>query len=117
MTQTKEKWWWPPVNDLSEAVDASNKGVWAAGVVAAITFAILIFSQITSSSVVGVDAWAIVDVIFFGLIAWGIYRRSRICAVLGLFLFIVGKILQLAAFGLGLVGLGIAGFFVVLFLV
>lgn len=103
--------------DLSEAINASNKGVWSAAIVAELTFALATISVLVSADLRGFSAWSYVDAVIFGLIAWGIYRRSRICSILGLLLFIVEKILQLAESGLGMIGMGIAGFFVVLFVI
>ncbi|HJS51053.1 MAG TPA: hypothetical protein VJ781_04065 [Pyrinomonadaceae bacterium] len=114
---SNEKWYWPTIVDLPGAIAASNKGVWAAGIVAAITFIVATMSLLLGQAVGGFDPWSYIDAVLFGLIAWGTYRRSRICAVTGLVLFIIEKAFQLVAFGLGILGLGVAGFFVVLFVI
>jgi hypothetical protein len=114
---SREKWYWPTISDLPDAVVASNKGVWAAGIVAGITFIITTLSLFLRQGVAGIDAWSYIDAIVFGLIAWGISRRSRICAVSGLVLFAIEKVIQLAKYGLGILGLAVAGFFIVLFVV
>lgn len=111
------KWYWPATSDLPSAIAASNNGVWAAGTVSALTTVISAASLVLSEDVAGIGAWGFIDALVFGGIAFGIYRRSRFCAVAGLALFLIEKILQLAAFGLGILGLGVAGFFVVLFLI
>jgi serine/threonine-protein kinase len=43
--------------------------------------------------VLGFSAWELSDVAFIGGMAYGIYRRSRICAVLMLLYFIASKII------------------------
>lgn len=112
-----EKWYWPTIVDLPSAIAASNKGVWAAGTVAALTAVVASVSLWRSDSIAGVDAWGFIDAFLFGAIGIGIYWRSRICAVAGLVLFIIEKIFQLAAIGLGILGMGVAGFLIVLFLI
>lgn len=89
----------------------------AAGTVAVLTGLIATASLVLSEDVAGVGVWGFIDAALFGGIAFGIYLRNRVCAVAGLLLFIIEKILQLAAFGLGVIGIGIAGFFIVLFLI
>lgn len=102
----KEKWYWPTIIDLSSAINASNKGVWASVIVVVITGVIAATSLVLAEHVAGVGVWGFIDAAVFGAIAFGIRRRSRICAVAGLVLFILEKILQLAAFGLGIRGIG-----------
>lgn len=113
----REKWYWPTIVDLPGAIAASNKGVWAAGIVAVLTFMVATVSLFLDQDAIGINPWSYVDAVVFGLIAWGIHRRSRICAVAGLVLFAVEKIIQLATFGLGILGMGVAGFFLVLFVI
>ncbi len=112
-----EKWYWPTIVDLPSAIAASNKGVWAAGCVAVLTGLIALASILLPEKLAGLTLWSMLDAVVFGGIAIGIYRRSRICAVAALVLFILEKILQLAESGLGILGIGIAGFFIVLFLI
>jgi hypothetical protein len=38
------------------------------------------------------DGWALVDAAIFGLIAWGIYRMSRVAAIAGLIFYIAERI-------------------------
>jgi hypothetical protein len=90
------KWYWPAVDDVRGAKAASDQGFWGAVVVAGFTALVATISLITRSSVGGIDALAYIDAIIFGVIAFGIRRRSRIAAVAGLSLFIVEKLFQLA---------------------
>lgn len=113
----KEKWYWPTIVDLPSAVAASNKGVWAAGLVAVFTILTTVLRPILLGHDTEIGAWPFLDAAIFGGLALGIYRRSRICAVTGLALFIVETILKSAVTGLGAIGSGIAGFFIVLFLI
>lgn len=82
-----------------------------------LTGLIALASILLPEKLAGLTLWSMLDAVVFGGIAIGIYRRSRICAVAALVLFILEKILQLAESGLGILGIGIAGFFIVLFLI
>lgn len=116
-SESREKWYWPTIVDRQGAIEASNKGVWASLFISVVTFILATASLIFSESFGGYDAWSLIDAAIYGLIAWGIHRRSRICAVAGPVLFVVDKVVQHAAFGLGMLGIAVAGFFVALFIV
>jgi serine/threonine-protein kinase len=47
----------------------------------------------------GFDSWGYIDVILVALLAFGIYKKSRFCAVAILIYFVGGIILKLAIFG------------------
>ncbi len=46
-----------------------------------------------------IDGWALVDAAIFGIIAWGIYRMSRVAAVAGLVGYSLEKIYMQATLG------------------
>ena len=58
----KEKWYWPTIVDLPSAMAASNKGVWAAGIVAALTFVAATAAFVMSKQVLGLDLSSYVTV-------------------------------------------------------
>ncbi len=68
------------------------KTAWVAGIVSGvITLAVTLFSM-TGRRLFGFNAWALFDVaLIFGL-AFGIYRKSRVCAVVMLAYFVLSKI-------------------------
>ena len=78
----------PQVTDLESAADAAKQGVWAAGIVAAVTTTIALISLTTGTSVMGLDGMALLDGSAFALIAWGIHRKSRVASVSGLLLYL-----------------------------
>jgi len=85
---------WPRITDLASASAASDLGFWAAVAVAAITAVFATIALVANTDILAINAWAYIDAVLFGLIAWRIKRRSRVFAVAGLCLFIVEKIVQ-----------------------
>jgi hypothetical protein len=89
-------WFWPPVDSLDAAKEAAKQGAIAAALVAGITAIVAILSlfglEITS-------LWALVDAALFALIAFGIYKLSRVAAVLGLLLYLWEQISQILITG------------------
>ena len=76
---------WPTIIDKVTAKKTSRHGVWAAGFVSVATAIMARFGQIVSRA-------PFIDAILFAIIAFGIYRMSKIAAVAGLVLFIVVRI-------------------------
>lgn len=80
---------YPQVTDLQSAEAAAKQGVWAAGIVAVVTTFIALISLTSGTSVLGLDGFAILDGVLFGLIAWGIHRKSRAASIAGLLLYLL----------------------------
>jgi len=76
------------VNDALRKI----KTAWVAGIVSGvITLAVTLLS-ITGTRLFGFNAWSFLDVaLIFGL-TFGIYRKSRVCAVVMLVYFVLSKI-------------------------
>lgn len=74
------------------------KGAWIAGCVSAgITLLFVLISLGAGSAIMGINGWAFVDIgIILGL-AYGVYRKSRTCAVLLFLFFLLEKIAMLAS--------------------
>jgi len=91
-TKTDSRWrgLWPEVEDLETARSASRQGMWAAVIVAVLTAIVAAFGFL------GADASAFIDAVLFGLIAFGIYRVSRVAAVAGLLLFVLERVMMFA---------------------
>jgi hypothetical protein len=85
-------WFWPAVDTIGAAQDAAKLGAYTAAIVAGITalFAILSLFGVEITSI-----WALVDAGLFALIAFGIYKMSRVAAVAGLLLYLWGQLSQL----------------------
>jgi hypothetical protein len=83
----------PTIVTLSDAQKTGRQGTWAACFLAGI------MSLIALASILGRlpdnfprDGWMLIDAAIFGLIAWGIYRMSRVAAISGLVLYIIERI-------------------------
>ncbi len=81
--------WWPSVADQKGAKKAAKEGAGAAVVVAAITTLFSVLALFDIRLLPGYSAWSFVDAALFALVAWRIYKMSRVWAVVGLLLYIV----------------------------
>ena len=92
----KANFLWPSISDLPSAIRASDQAFWAAVVVAGATASLATLSLTIGKAIASYDASAFIDAALFAIVAWRIKRRSRPWAVVGLVLFLVEKILQVA---------------------
>jgi hypothetical protein len=85
-------WFWPAVDTMDAAKEAAKQGAFTAAIVSGITaiFAILSLFGVGDTSIS-----ALTDAGLFALIAFGIYRMSRVAAVVGLLLYLWGQLSQL----------------------
>jgi len=90
-TEDMKRKYWPEITDLDIARKVALQGVWAALFVAGVT-ALFATLAILGHPVAGVDALAFVEVVIFGVLAIGIWRMSRVAALLALILFVLEKI-------------------------
>ena len=96
---SKRNFFWPEVDTIENAKAASRTGAWAAIFVAAMTgiAAILSYLGIQVFGQVKITMWSLIDCALFIVIAWGLFRYSRVAAVIGLFLYIAERIDMLAS--------------------
>lgn len=89
-------WFWPKIIDVQSARKARIEGIWVACFCAFVTsiLAIMNLFNIETKKWVGMDVSVegLLDVLLFLLVAWGIYKFSRIAAVAGLVLYLYGTI-------------------------
>jgi len=88
--------WWPSTDTLEHAKSASRYGVWAAGIVAAITAIVATIALVSGSAFAGIDAWSYLDAVLFAAITFGIYKLSRFAAVAGLVLYVLESLYAMA---------------------
>ena len=100
--ETFKQQWWPKLDTLKSARKATMLGVYAAGVTIVLTLLVLFIAP----QYLGADAMftVVVGVAIYGAIGFFIWRNSRIAAVLGLVVFVLDKLVQLAQGGLGNAG-------------
>ena len=76
------------------------RNAWVAGSVSgSITLAIVLFS-VAGVQILGFSAWEFLDVAFVFGLAFGIYKKSRTCAIVMLLYFAVSKVLIISENGL-----------------
>jgi hypothetical protein len=87
------------VTDLESARSAGKQGAFAAffGAGATALFAAIAMANPQAMQDIGIDAWAFLDAGLFLGLGIGIWRMSRVCAVLGLTFFLVEKLFMFAS--------------------
>lgn len=87
---------WPAVDTLEAAKSTAKLGGVTAAIVAVVTAIVAILSLF---GVEFASIWALIDAGLFALISFGIFKMSRIAAVLGLLLYLWGQITQMLSTG------------------
>jgi len=70
------------------------KSAWIAGLISIGITLILILVSFYGTSILGINAWALIDVGLMAGLTYGVYRKSRTCAVLLLAFFVLSKIMM-----------------------
>lgn len=79
--------------DVPEEVLKKIRNAWVVGAICGVVTLAVVALAIAGTSILGYSAWELFDVaLIFGL-TYGIYRKSRTCAVLMLVYFVASKIL------------------------
>jgi len=68
------------------------KSGWIAGLISMGITLIFVLWSFVGTPIMGIDAWALVDVGLMAGLSYGVYKKSRTCAVLLLAFFVIGKI-------------------------
>ena len=79
--------------DVPEAIRKKIRYAWLAGLTSIAVTTILIIVSISGTNIMGLDASSFIDVGLMSVFTFGIYRNSRVCAILMLLLFLANKIL------------------------
>jgi len=85
---------WPAVDTLKGAKSANRAAFWATIFWASMRLILVLLGVLGIQFVEEVNLWGLFDVGLFGLIAWGLWKRSRIAAIAGPVLYIGLIILQ-----------------------
>jgi serine/threonine-protein kinase len=67
---------------------------WIAGLVSAAFTVIFVVMAMAGNSILGINAWGFIDVVVMAGLAFGVYKKSRTCAVLLLAFFALNKVLM-----------------------
>lgn len=88
--EPKFNWFWPSITDTESAAKASREGVWVCVIIAAVNALVIVFTQVTGRSILGVDLWSLIDVCIYLSIAWLIqFRLNRAAALFGMLFFML----------------------------
>lgn len=84
---------------VPEEIAKKIKNAWSAALFSAGITLIFVILAISGTSVLGISVWESVDVALMLGLAYGIYKKSRICAVAIFVYFIAAKILLISQTG------------------
>jgi hypothetical protein len=90
------------VSNVPQNVLQKIKSAWVAALISASVTLVITLIAMSGKNLFGFSAWELIDVtLIFGL-AFGIYKKSRLCAVLMFIYFIASKIALMAQFGVSI---------------
>lgn len=85
-----------PVADVTPDIPADIakkiKGAWVAGCISGVMTLALTLFVMAGNAALGFSVWSLLDVVMIFGLAFGIYKKSRICAVVMLLYFVVSKV-------------------------
>jgi hypothetical protein len=87
--------WWPDVSNREGAEKAIEYGFWAACIVAGITAIVALLALFFHKAILGIDGMGLVDAVLFAVVGFGINRKSRVAAILGLGFYVVERVYML----------------------
>lgn len=88
-----------PAPEIPADIARKIKSAWIAGCISGAVTLVVTLIAMSGTAALGFDAWSLLDVaVIFGL-AFGIYKKSRVCAVLMLAYFILSKIILMMEAG------------------
>ena len=91
-------WVWPHITDADSAKKASKQGYWACAFCAGTTLLFVVLS-LFGKGLLDVDLSALLDVLVFMIIGWGIYKMNRFAAVAGLIFYLFERVSVWSEYG------------------
>jgi hypothetical protein len=92
--------WWPEVDSSDGAKGAAHQGAGSAVIVAGVTTLFSVLAIFGVQILPGFSPASLIDAGLFAIVAWRIYKMSRIWAVLGLVFFVGERVYSLYLRGL-----------------
>jgi len=77
-----------------ESISNKIKGAWIAGIATSVLSLGLVLFSIFGTPLMGMNAWGLLDVVLLAGLTYGVFRRSRTCAILLFAFFLLNKILM-----------------------
>lgn len=84
---------------IPEEIHKQIKQAWVAAVVSGCMTLVVVLIAMSGTKILNYSAWELIDVAFVFGMAFGIYKKSRACAVLMFIYFVVSKILLMIETG------------------
>lgn len=70
------------------------KNAWVAGAISGgLTLVVVLIAIFSGKDIAGIDAWSLIDVVFILGFSYGVYRKSRTCAILLFVIFLLSKVI------------------------
>ncbi len=106
MDEKSKKWnalggFWPTLSTIESARTAAMQGCWAASLGGIITGLFAVGSMYGFQPVKGIDIYSLVDAALLLLLSLGIWKMSRIAAVVALIYFVLSKVVLIIDNGPG----------------
>lgn len=83
----------PPI-DIPEGIAKKIKNCWMAGLISVCITVVFTLIALSGTNVIGLDAWSFIDAIIMAGLTFGVYKKSRVCAVLLLTFFALNKVIM-----------------------
>jgi len=88
-----------PTPEIPEDIRKKIKSAWVAAAISGSITLVVTLVAMSGTDILGFSAWELIDVgLIFGL-AFGIYKKSRACAVVMLTYFVISKIILMVQSG------------------
>jgi hypothetical protein len=94
-----DNWAWPKVDTRRRAQNAIEEGFWAATFVSVVAALFLLITVMKDAEQFAIES--LLGVVVFAFIAFGIRRRSRVAAFVGLILYVSDRVYVLISEGHG----------------
>lgn len=89
----------PPSNEVPDEILKKIKGAWVAGTVSGCLTLLTTLASVAGAPIAGFNAWNFLDVVLIFGLAYGIFKKSRACAVSMFVYFVISKMLVFKATG------------------
>jgi hypothetical protein len=83
-----------PDVEVPEDIAKKIKNGWMAGLISVAFTLVFVLISVFGTSILGLDAWAFIDVAVMAGLSFGVFKKSRTCAILLLAFFLLNKILM-----------------------
>jgi hypothetical protein len=80
--------------EVPDDIAKKIKNGWMAGLVSVAITLVFILISLFGTSILGIDAWAFLDVAVMAGLSFGVFKKSRTCAVLLLGFFLLNKVIM-----------------------